>query len=202
MKVLVIIGGMGSGKSTVSRLLAEHGAPVLDLDKVGHEALCDPTVKKALVEVFGDAILSKQGDIMRKALAAKAFVSDTTTRQLTAITAPAILARAAQWLAVQNDRGQERVIVEVSAYDGPEGCYAKMTSGAFDFLLVAVIAPFEERLSRAKAKGFEPDDIRLRMAQQPTDEERQKWADYSIDNNGSEAELQIKVENLWRTINS
>lgn len=201
MKTLTIIGGIGSGKSTVSRFLSEYGTPVLDLDTVGHEVLFDPTVKASLIETFGPTILDVHGEIDRKVLAAKAFASEASTQQLTALTSPAILSATEQWLAEQEEQGQACVILEISAFDGPDGFYSHLVVSDFDFLLIAVVAPVELRAQRAQARGFDPDDIRRRIARQATDTERRAWADQVIDNSGTEAELQTAVENLWRTIN-
>lgn len=201
MNTLAVIGGIGSGKSTVSRMLSEYGAAILDLDTLGHEVLRDNKIKEELVAVFGDEILDNQGKIVRKALAKRAFSDDASTRQLTLITGPAILIAAEQWLAVQDGRGQDCAVIEISAFDGPEGYYSRFASADSGFLLVAVVAPAQMRVNRAVSKGFERDDVWQRISRQASDEKRRKWADFVIDNSGSESELRAQVENLWRSIN-
>ena len=90
MKKLFIIGGMGAGKSTARKALVEQGLPNIDLDQVGHDVLLWDTVKSELVETFGEDILGADGEIDRRALAAKAFVSPAETRKLNRITLPRI----------------------------------------------------------------------------------------------------------------
>ena len=78
MKKLFIIGGMGAGKSTARKALVDQGLPYVDLDQVGHDVLLWDTVKGELVETFGADILGSDGEIVRGALAAKAFVAESS----------------------------------------------------------------------------------------------------------------------------
>ena len=202
MRILVIIGGMGSGKSSVSRLLGTYGVPVLDLDEIGHEVLFEPTVADALSKAFGADTTDTQGQIMRTKLAAKAFASEANTQRLNAITSPAIINRAQQWLSAQKQRGVDWAAIEISAYDGPNSYYAKTVSGDNESWVVAVVAPLEKKVSHARKRGFESEDIMQRIQRQPSDEMRRAWADYVIDNSGTLAELEHQVESLWKTLNA
>lgn len=191
MKTVFVIGGIGSGKSLVSRFFAEEGFPVLDLDMVGHDALKNSSVKKSLVEVFGDGILDGRRDIVRKILAQEAFVSPVATETLTTITAPHILQTMRTWLKARSAEGHPFAIVEVSAFDGPDGFYAGEAS-----LIVAVVAPEELRVQRAIERGFEAADVRRRVARQASDDERRYWAHYVIENDADLEALQSKVKSL------
>ena len=88
MKKLFVIGGMGAGKSTARKALVDEGLPYIDLDVVGHEVLKWDIVKEELREEFGDDVFDENGEVVRRALAAKAFVSPYETRALNRITLP------------------------------------------------------------------------------------------------------------------
>ena len=90
MKKLFIIGGMGAGKSTARKALVDEGLPYIDLDVVGHEVLKWDIVKEELREAFGDDVFDEDGEVVRRALAAKAFMSPYDTRALNRITLPRI----------------------------------------------------------------------------------------------------------------
>ncbi|MDD7369869.1 MAG: dephospho-CoA kinase, partial [Berryella intestinalis] len=90
MRQIFVIGGMGAGKSTARKALVEQGLAYIDLDKVGHEVLTWDVVKSDLVDAFGADILGEDGEVVRAALAQKAFVSPALTRKLNRITLPRI----------------------------------------------------------------------------------------------------------------
>jgi dephospho-CoA kinase len=200
MRKYVLIGGIGSGKSTVSSLLAAHGAQCLDLDRVGHEVLLDPEVIDMLAKSFGDGVLDEEGKIDRRALAARAFETPAETVKLNAITQPRLIARAAGMLGAFEQAGCGLAVIEVSAYDGTEGVFAPLVQGADG--VIAVVAPTCARAARAQAKGFAAEDVENRMSRQAKDEQRALWADYVIGNGGTLDELRMQVDDLWTEISA
>ena len=108
MKKLFIIGGMGAGKSTARKALVEQGLPNIDLDQVGHDVLLWDTVKSELVETFGEDILGADGEIDRRALAAKAFVSPAETRSPTAWPSWRLKATRPSWWSIRCSRTARR----------------------------------------------------------------------------------------------
>ena len=139
MKRCVLIGGIGSGKSTVSRMLQEHGAACVDLDDCGHEVLLNPTVISMLTETFGEDILDAQGQIDHAALAQKAFATPQATVRLNAITQPRLLRIAQKRLDDLEADGCAIAFVEISAYDGPDGTFAPLFRT--DDAVISVTAP-------------------------------------------------------------
>lgn len=191
MKTIFIIGGIGSGKSEVTRRLADLDVrmKLTDLDILGHKALEDKRVIAALVELFGEEILDAQGKIVRGRLAEKTFGSSESVSELEAVTFPKIAELLEQKRA---DLPQNAILlVEASSYNPDKESFTIRPD-----MLVAVTADEETRIKRAVSKGFEEADVQARNARQPTDAQRTQWADFVIENNGTEEELQQKVTKL------
>ena len=134
MKKVVLIGGIGSGKSTVCDMFAQLGAGVVKLDDIGHEVLAFPETKAALRDAFGDGIFDDAGDIVRARLAAAAFDTAEHTRQLDAVTHPAIMGECFRRVDALGET-HDAVVVEVTA--------GEMTRAAFSWAdaVVAVARP-------------------------------------------------------------
>ena len=198
MKRCVLIGGIGSGKSTVSRMLQEHGAACVDLDDCGHEVLLNPTVISMLTETFGEDILDVQGQIDHAALAQKAFATPQATVRLNAITQPRLLRIAQKRLDDLEADGGAIAFVEISAYDGPDGTFAPLFRT--DDAVISVTAPKRLRIERAIGKGYSEQDVRNRIARQVSDAQRALWADFVISNKGTLADLQAHVDAIWKKI--
>lgn len=198
MKRCVLIGGIGSGKSTVSRMLQEHGAACVDLDDCGHEVLLNPTVISMLTETFGEDILDAQGQIDHAALAQKAFATPQATVRLNAITQPRLLRIAQKRLDDLEADGCAIAFVEISAYDGPDGTFAPLFRT--DDAVISVTAPKRLRIERAVGKGYSEQDVRNRIARQVSDAQRALWADFVISNKGTLADLQAHVDAIWEKI--
>ena len=198
MKRCVLIGGIGSGKSTVSRMLQEHGAACVDLDDCGHEVLLNPTVISMLTETFGEDILDAQGQIDHAALAQKAFATPQATVRLNAITQPRLLRIAQKRLDDLEADGCAIAFVEISAYDGPDGTFAPLFRT--DDAVISVTAPKRLRIERTIGKGYSEQDVRNRIARQVSDAQRALWADFVISNKGTLADLQAHVDAIWEKI--
>lgn len=190
-KTVALIGGIGSGKSTVCDMLSSLGAGIVKLDEIGHDVLAYSEVKTSLRKAFGDTIFDDEGNVVRSRLAAAAFDSAEHTQQLNSITHPAIMGECFRRIDALRE-GHDVVVVEVTS--------GEMTREAFAWadVIVAVNVPEEVRLVRACARGGQSEaDIRARMAQQPSDEQRASIADYTIDNDGSVEQACRAVEAVW-----
>ncbi|MBQ9955016.1 MAG: dephospho-CoA kinase [Eggerthellaceae bacterium] len=192
MKTLFVVGGMGAGKSTASKVLLEQGLPLIDLDKVGHDIHNWETVKEEIRETFGDDVYDENGNIIRSALAAKAFVSPAETRKLNRITMPRIEDAYHDRIAELKAEGHKAVVVEYSVFKNRSGSLAYSAD-----VVIAVLAPLEKRIERAVLSGFDEADVRRRIAQQITDAERIEQADVVFNNDGTPEELRNAVLSWW-----
>ena len=192
MKQIFIIGGMGAGKSTARKALVEEGLPYIDLDKVGHDVLTWDTVKDDLREAFGDDIFNEEGEIDRRKLAAKAFVTPADTRKLNRLTISRIDDAFTQQIADLEAQGVEAVVVEQSVFKSRQMSLAYNAD-----VVIAVLAKLETRVARAVAAGWDEDDVRRRIARQITDAQRLEEADVVFNNDGTPDELHNQVVSWW-----
>ena len=149
MKKLFLIGGMGAGKSTARKALTDEGLAWIDLDQVGHEVLMWDTVKDDLRGAFGDDIFDENGEVVRSALAAKAFATPAATRKLNTITMPRIEERYTDLIDGFEAEGKPAVVVEYSVFRNRQ---QSLAYGAD--VVMAVLAPLEVRIERAVASGL------------------------------------------------
>ena len=194
MKQIFIIGGMGSGKSTVRKTLQQQGVPAIDLDALGHEALACDSVTLQLKRAFGSSIFDACGRVNRAALAGIAFANSHNTCTLNAICMPQIEQLYACELHELQAQHQPYVAVEYSAFTtrtGPLACKADV--------LLAVVAPLEARLQRLQQAGWSERDVRARIAQQISDDQRKQQADVVFYNNGTPGELAEQTVQWWRS---
>lgn len=193
MRLVALTGGIGSGKSTVSSLLAEHGALVVDADAIVHElqAPGQPLLDR-LAERFGAGIIRADGSLDRGALAAVAFSDDEALADLNAIVHPAVRAE------------MSRRVADASATDRVVVMDVPLLNVRADFDVLGVIVvdiPVELAVERlVEYRGMDEDDARARIAKQITREERLAAADRVIDNSGDLASLRAQVDDVWAWI--
>jgi dephospho-CoA kinase len=192
-----LTGGIGSGKSEVSRRLAALGAVVLDADAAAREVVEPETPGlKRIAETFGPGVLRPDGALDRARLAEIVFADDAARGKLNAIVHPLVHEhmRAAEQAAVQAG-GEEIVIV----HDVPllaEGG----RSGEFDLVIVVDVAPGLQVERAAGQRGMTADQVRARMAAQASREQRLAVADVVIDNSGTLADLDRRVSAVWANL--
>jgi dephospho-CoA kinase len=184
-----LTGGIGSGKSTVSALLAARGAVVIDADRIAREVV-EPGSPglAAVVDAFGHEVLRDDGSLDRQALAAVVFAAPEARRKLDGIVHPLVRARSAELAAAVPD---DAVVV----HDVPL-LVETGQAGSYDVVLVVQADP-EVRVRRLVQRGLSEDDARARIAAQATDEQRRAVADVVLDNDGTEEELAAQVDRFW-----
>ena len=191
MLLVGLTGGIGSGKSTVARLLERRGAAVIDADQLAREAVTKGTSGfDRVVDAFGRGVVSPDGELDRSALANRIFSDPAQKAALEAILHPEVARRFSDQ--VEAFRATDRIVVYVTPLLVELGL-----APAFDVVVVVTASP-HLRVSRvASDRGLSPDEVRGRLAVQATDEQRAEVADVLIDNDGSLAELEPQIDRLW-----
>ncbi len=190
-----LTGNIGSGKSTVARLFAEHGAVVIDADALAREATQDPEVLGEIAATFGDRLV-EAGKLDRTRLAEVVFNAPEARAKLNVIIHP--------WVARERDAKVAALTArtpppEVIIHDVPllfeVGLDAEMDK------TVAVDALLETRVARVVARsGLTPEAVRSRDAAQLPPAEKVSRADFVIDNGGEQEDLVQQVELVWQKL--
>ena len=187
-----LTGGIGSGKSTVAALFAEHGAAVIDADALAHEATRDPEVLRAIAGAFGEAFV-ENGALDRAALAAIVFGNPEARTKLNAIIHPYV-ARARAHRVAQLVRREPPP--QVILHDIPLLFEVGLAMSVDKTVVVA--APLELRVARVMARsGLTAEAVRDRDAAQWPLGEKVARADFVIDNSGGLASLTKQVARVW-----
>ncbi|MFG3370770.1 dephospho-CoA kinase [Streptomyces sp. NPDC090032] len=185
-----LTGGIGAGKSEVSRLLVAHGAVLIDADRIAREVVEPGTPGlAAVVEAFGSGVLAPDGTLDRPALGAIVFADADRLAVLNSIVHPLVGARSAELEAAAT--GDSVVVHDVPllAENGLAPLYD---------LVVVVDASPETQLDRlVRLRGMSEEDARARMAAQATREKRLEIADIVIDNDVPLDELHRRVDAVW-----
>jgi dephospho-CoA kinase len=192
--VVGLTGGIGAGKSTVSAMLAERGAVVIDVDAVGREILLPGgRAQQAVAAEFGPAIVAPDGTIDRAALAGIVFADPAALARLTAISHPAINAELVDRLRAMGD--DTIVVLDMAVL--AESTLGQVEDPYRYSFVITVEAPTQLREERAVARGADRQDVRRRMAQQATDAQRRHLSDMVIVNDGTTDDLLVQVDDLW-----
>jgi dephospho-CoA kinase len=185
-----LTGGIGSGKSTVSALLAGKGAVIVDADAITR-SVQQPgqPVFEAMVERFGSGIVGADGLLDRPAVAAIVFNDEQAKKDLEAIVHPAVGAEMLRQL--QEHADTEAVVV----YDVP--LLVESGKKGYGAVVVVDVDPEIAVQRLITHRGFDERDARARVANQASRADRLAVADRIVDNSGSVAELEAQVEDLW-----
>ena len=192
MLVIGLTGGIGTGKTEVSRLLQELGAEVINADQVGHEAYTPHSEAwEEVVKAFGDNILQENGEIDRRKLGSIVFADPENLATLNGIMHPRMAAIVREKL-----RGLETQGVEVAVVEA-----AVLFEASWDTLVNEVWtteSPEEFVVARLQERnGFEPDEIRKRIASQMSSDERFRRATEVVSNSGELPDLENTVKEIW-----
>ncbi len=193
MKVIGLTGGIGSGKSTVARLLADWGAAVIHADAVGHEVYAPGTLGwRQVTAAFGTGILAADGTIDRQRLGAIVFADPQARARLDAIVHPLIAAEIQRRVTVQRAAHAAQIIV-VEAALLIEANWRSLVDEVW--LVVADTAAVVDRV--VSQRGLSASEVTLRIAAQISDAQRRQVADVVIENTGSLEQLEARVRAAW-----
>jgi dephospho-CoA kinase len=190
-----LTGGIGSGKSTVSALLAEKGAVIIDADAITRE-LQQPgqPVFDAMVERFGKEILADDGTLDRARVAEIVFNDAAAKKDLEQIVHPAVGAEMLKLM--EAEAKTDHVVV----YDVPLLVEAARRAMDFKGVIVVDIDPDVAVGRVVEQRGMHEADVRARIANQASREERRAVADQVIDNSGTRDDLRRRVDEVWAWI--
>ena len=185
-----LTGGIASGKSTVSAMLRELGAVVIDADQLARDVVARGTPGlTAVVEEFGPELLTADGDLDRAAMGALVFTDEAARRRLEAIVHPLVFE---QIVALEADAPAGAVVVHDIPLLAESG-----RADTFDAVVV-VETPEEVQVERMiRDRGWTEEDARSRIAAQASPEDRRAVATYLVENTGSREELRRRVEKIY-----
>jgi dephospho-CoA kinase len=194
-QVIGILGGMCSGKSTVSAQLARMGCAVIDADKITHQLLDEKDVQAKVVRVFGKEVMDDKGKISRAKLANRVFGDPGKLKKLTGILHPLVLAQVEALIATHNDNPAVKAIVLDMPLLGEIGWERRCDRVIF----VDCKPPI--RLERARKTGvFDADQLKVRENLQISLDKKKRIADNIVDNNSDLSSLSKQIACLFSNI--
>ena len=194
-KIIGLVGGIGSGKSTVARVLVSLGCGLIDADDLSHRALDEPEVRQKLVEWWGPSVVDKDGTINRKAVGERVFADPAELKRLEELIHPRVIQERAALLAkYRADPGVTAIVDDTpllmeTGLD--EDCDA----------IIFIEASWENRVRRvAAARGWTADELTRRQENQMPLDMKAKRADYVVENNASGADCESHVRRVLSQI--
>lgn len=200
MLIVGLTGGIGAGKSTVARLLAERGATVIDVDELGRRVLAPGGRAEAgVAAAFGPSVQAADGSIDRAALARIVFGDPEALARLTALSHPAINEELLEELRLL-PASSGVVVLDMAILT--ESILGQIEDPYRYRYVITVEADPARREERAVARGSDRDDVRRRMSHQSDEATRRAVADFVITNDASLADLTAQVDALWERLRS
>ena len=190
-----LTGGIATGKSTVSAILRELGAVVIDADALAREVVAKGTPGlAAVVDEFGADLLTPDGDLDRAAMGALVFADESARRRLEAIVHPLVFERIVD---LETHAPPGAVVVHDIPLLAEGGRAGGPDRGGFDAVIV-VDAPPEVQVERMlRDRGWTEDEARARIAAQASPEDRRAIATYVVHNVGTVEDLRREVERIY-----
>ncbi|WP_309128620.1 dephospho-CoA kinase [Microbacterium sp.] len=196
MPLIALTGGIASGKSTIAARLAEHGAVVVDADRIVRDVQRPGSpVLAQIASEFGRKVIRPDGDLDRAALGAEVFGDPARLARLNAIVHPAVRIESERRFREAFAADPDAVVV----YDVPLLAEARRDD-PWDLVVVAD-APAEQRIRRlVEMRGLDAESARARVAAQIDDDQRRAIADVLVDTSGTLEHTLSQVDALWARI--
>lgn len=191
MRWIGLTGGIGSGKSTVGKILRDLGHPVVDADELARRAVAKGTPGlQSVIDHFGTSVLTPEGDLDRKALGRVVFADGEALKRLETLIHPLVQDLARQERLAYEAQGQDFAFYEIPLL------YEKSLQDNFDTVVV-VVSSREHQLNRVQARdGLDLEEITHRLNSQLPLSEKAERADFVVENNGSLSDLKFRVGEL------
>jgi len=192
--VIGILGGIGSGKSTIAAEFAKLGCKVIDADRIAHELLQEPPVREKVVRLFGQAVLDSSGKIDREKLAEAAFADHKMLALLNRIIHPLVLQRTQELIEQCKSQNQVKAIVLDMPLLVEVGWHKRCDK------LIFVNCEKKLRLERAKKMGFDKNQVKIRENFQISLDNKASLADNNIENNSDFSAIAKQVTGIFSYI--
>ncbi len=192
--VIGILGGIGSGKSTIAAEFAKLGCKVIDADRIAHELLEEPPVREKIVSLFGQAVLDSSGKIDRRKLAEVVFADDHMLASLNRIIHPLVLQRTKELIERSKSQNQIKAIVLDMPLLVEVGWHKRCDK------LIFVDCEQKLRQERAKKMGFNKKQIKIRENFQISLDSKASLADNTIENNSDFSAIAKQVTGIFSYI--
>ncbi|GAA1492542.1 dephospho-CoA kinase [Curtobacterium herbarum] len=195
MRIIGLTGGIAAGKSTVSERFSDHGAVVVDADRLARDAVAPGSPGlQAVRERFGDAVIAPDGSLDRPALGAVVFADPEARKALEGITHPEVWRLAQQRFDAAEAADPDAVVV----YDVPLLAEARGSRPLRFDAVVVVDAPAAVRIDRlVEHRGMRREDAERRVAAQASDAERLALADHVVDATGTLEQTLRSADEVW-----
>ncbi len=192
MLTVGLTGGIGSGKSRVSALLASYGAVVIDADRVAREVVAPGTPGlAAVIEEFGADLLRPDGSLDREALGRRVFPDPAALARLNAIVHPLVGERTAQLMAEAKAAGARVLLHDVPLL------VENGLAALYDAVVVVSTLPATQLDRLVRLRGMSGEDAAARLAAQAPLADKLAVATYVIDNDGPLERLEAQVRDVW-----
>ena len=192
--VIGILGGIGSGKSTIAAEFAKLGCKVIDADRIAHELLQDPAVREKVVGLLGQAVLDSSGKIDRRKVAEVVFADENMLASLNRIIHPRVLQRTRELIEQSRSQNQVKAIVLDMPLLVEVGWHKKCDK------IIFVDCKQKLRQERAEKMGFDKKQIKIRENFQISLDNKANLADNIIENNSDFSAIAKQVTGIFSYI--